>query len=163
MRYHVRTIGRVPVAAPAAPLLLLLITALSAFGAILLPRRGAQQPSALTTVLTGISSGLLTGFAAMPGPPVVPYYVGRDIARVRAKASMVAVFGVAAMAGIGSGAALGLLETRIVVLALALFPLVLLGNWLGSFAFGKVNDRVWRTFVGVVLGAAGIAALAKLF
>jgi len=142
--------------------LLIALIALSAFFAILLPRRGAQQPGALTTGAVGVSAGLLTGFAAMPGPPVVPYYVGRDIPRLTAKASMVGVFGVAAMAGIGSGAAIGVLEWRIVVLGLALFPLVLFGNWAGSLAFGKVSDPVWRGCVGVVLGAAAVAALIKL-
>lgn len=141
---------------------LIALIALSAFFAILLPKRGAAQPSALTTGAVGVSAGLLTGFAAMPGPPVVPYYVGRDIARTTAKASMVCIFGLAAIAGIGSGAAIGVLEWRIVVLGLALFPLVLLGNWVGSLAFGKVSDPVWRVCVGVVLGAAAIAAIVKL-
>ena len=143
--------------------LLIALIALSAFVAVLLPRRGAKQPGLATTGAVGASAGLLTGFAAMPGPPVVPYYVGRDIPRATAKASMVAVFGLAAMAGIGSGAAIGVLEWRIVALGLALFPLVLLGNWIGSLAFGKVGEPVWRIAVGVVLGAAALAALLRLF
>ncbi|MEM6857012.1 MAG: sulfite exporter TauE/SafE family protein [Pseudomonadota bacterium] len=143
--------------------LLIALVALSAFVAVLLPQRGAKQPSATATVATGISAGLLTGFAAMPGPPVVPYYVGRDIPRMTAKTSMIGIFGVAAIAGVGSGAALGVFTGRIAVLGVALFPLVLLGNWLGSLAFGSVSDRVWRVFVGVVLGAAALAALSRLF
>ncbi|MFB0612056.1 sulfite exporter TauE/SafE family protein [Aurantiacibacter poecillastricola] len=142
--------------------LLIALVALSAFVAVLLPRRSANVPGPLTTGLTGLSAGLLTGFAAMPGPPVVPYYVGRDIPRTTAKASMIGIFGIAAMAGVGSGAAIGVLEWRIVILGLALFPLVLLGNWLGSLAFGKVEDRTWRIFVGTVLAAAAVAALVKL-
>lgn len=147
---------------PALARLLIALVALSAFAAILLPRRAAHLPGPLTTGLTGVSAGLLTGFAAMPGPPVVPYYVGRDIPRQTAKASMIGIFGVAAMAGVGSGVAIGVLEWRIVILGLALFPLVMLGNWLGSLAFGKVSDKAWRIFVGVVLAAAAGAALAKL-
>ncbi len=142
--------------------LLIALIALSAFVAVLLPKRGAKQPSALTTSAVGVSAGLLTGFAAMPGPPVVPYYVGRDIPRMTAKASMIGIFGISAFAGVASGAAIGVLEWRIVVLGLALFPLVLLGNWVGSLAFGKVSDPVWRSCVGVVLGAAAIAALVRL-
>ena len=65
-------------------------------------------------------------------------------------------------AGVGSGIAIGVLETRVAVLGLALFPLVLLGNWLGSLAFGKVSDRAWRIAVGVVLAGAAAAALARL-
>ncbi|MBV7265408.1 sulfite exporter TauE/SafE family protein [Erythrobacter ani] len=141
---------------------LIALVALSAFVAILLPRRGAAQPKAGTTAAVGLSAGLLTGFAAMPGPPVVPYYVGRDIPRITAKASMIGIFGIAAIAGIGSGTAIGVLEGKTVALGLALFPLVLFGNWIGSLAFGKVSDRLWRSFVGTVLGAAAIAALVKL-
>ncbi|MEQ8410243.1 MAG: TSUP family transporter [Erythrobacter sp.] len=141
--------------------LLIALIALSAFAAVLAPRRGPEQPGAATTAAVGLSAGLLTGFAAMPGPPVVPYYVGRDIPRVTSKASMIGIFGLAAMAGIGSGAAIGVLEWRIVILSLALFPLVLLGNWIGSRAFGTVGDPVWRTSVGVVLGAAALAALLR--
>lgn len=142
--------------------LLIALVALSAFFAILLPQRGSAQPGPVTTSLTGLSAGVLTGFAAMPGPPVVPYYVGRAIPRHTAKASMIGVFGVAALAGLGSGAAIGVLEWKVIVLGLALFPLVMLGNWAGSLAFGKVSDRAWRIFVGVVLAAAAIAALVKL-
>lgn len=142
--------------------LLIAMIALSAFFVILLPKRASKQPGHLTTGAVGLSAGLLTGFAAMPGPPVVPYYVGRDIPRITAKASMVCIFGLSAIAGIGSGAAIGVLDVRIVVLGLALFPLVMLGNWVGSLAFGKVSDPVWRACVGVVLGAAAIAALVKL-
>lgn len=142
--------------------LLIAVIALSAFVAVLLPKRGAKQPGPVTTGAVGVSAGLLTGFAAMPGPPVVPYYVGRDIPRMTAKASMIGIFGLAAVAGVGSGAAIGVLTWEIVLLGLALFPLVLLGNWIGSLAFGKVSDKVWRTCVGVVLGAAALAALVKL-
>lgn len=142
--------------------LLIALVALSAFFAILLPRRSAMVPGRTTTVLVGLSAGVLTGFAAMPGPPVVPYYVGRDIPRATAKASMIGIFGVASLAGITSGAVSGLLEWEVLVLGLALFPLVMFGNWIGSKAFGKVSDPVWRACVGTVLGAAALAALVKL-
>ncbi|NQX94740.1 MAG: sulfite exporter TauE/SafE family protein, partial [Erythrobacter sp.] len=59
--------------------LLIALVALSAFVAILVPQRGAEQPGVMATTATGLSAGVLTGFAAMPGPPVVPYYVGRAI------------------------------------------------------------------------------------
>ena len=141
---------------------LIALVALSAFGAILLPQRAADLPGRSHTVATGVATGLLTGFAGMPGPPVVPYYVGRAIPREQAKASMLLIFTIAAFAGLGSGAALGLMQVRLLVLAALLFPAVLLGNWLGSLAFGKVSDRLWRGFVALVLAAAALAALAKL-
>ncbi len=141
---------------------LIALVALSAFFAILLPQRQAHVPGPVTTGLTGLSAGILTGFAAMPGPPVVPYYVGRDIPRAVAKASMIGVFGVSAISGAGAGAMIGVLERQTLILGIALFPLMMLGNWIGALAFGKVSDRLWRSFVAIVLAAAAIAALVKL-
>ncbi|QYU69109.1 sulfite exporter TauE/SafE family protein [Leptolyngbya sp. 15MV] len=142
--------------------LLIALVALSAFAAMLWPMRAGAPPGRASTVATGIASGLLTGFAGMPGPPVVPFYVRRHIPRATAKASMVLVFTSASLAGLASGAAFALLTWRLAVLALALFPVVLLGNWLGARMAGRVSDTAWRAFAATVLGAAALAALAKL-
>ena len=142
--------------------LLIALVALSAFAAMLWPMRDGAPPGRASTAATGIASGLLTGFAGMPGPPVVPFYVRRHIPRATAKASMVLVFTSASLAGLASGAAFGLLTWRLALLALALFPVVLLGNWLGARMSGRVGDTAWRAFAATVLGAAALAALLKL-
>ncbi|WP_341713012.1 sulfite exporter TauE/SafE family protein [Erythrobacter sp.] len=146
---------------PVARLLIALV-ALSAFVAVLIPPREPETPGRIHTLLTGAASGVLTGFAGMPGPPVVPYYVGRAIPREVAKASMVLVFTIASTTGIASGLALGTMHWRLLLLALALFPVVLIGNALGRRALGKISDRAWRIFAATVLGAASFAALLKL-
>ncbi|OZA94073.1 TSUP family transporter [Altererythrobacter sp. H2] len=143
--------------------LVIALIALSAFAAILLPRRRALHHGPLVTGGVGVVSGLMTGYAGMPGPPVVPYYVGRDIPRETAKASMMLVFTVAGLAGLLSASVLGIMEMRHPLLAAALFPMVLLGNWLGAKASGKVSDPLWRSVVGLVLGGAAVAALIRLF
>ena len=142
--------------------LLIALVALSAFAAMLWPMRASAPPGRAATVTTGLASGLLTGFAGMPGPPVVPYYVGRAIPRHVAKASMVLIFTAASAAGIASGLALGTMHWRLAGLALALFPVVLLGNALGQRALGRISERAWRIFAASVLGAASLAALVKL-
>lgn len=142
--------------------LLIALVALSAFVAMLWPMRDGAPPGRASTAMTGVASGLLTGFAGMPGPPVVPFYVRRHIPRVTAKASMVLVFTCASLAGIGSGLAFGVMTWRLALLALALFPVVLVGNWLGARMSGRVSDTAWRAFAATVLGAAAIAALLKL-
>lgn len=142
--------------------LFIALIALSAFVAILLPRRAAAQPGLAATGGVGIISGLMTGYAGMPGPPVVPYYVGRDIPRETAKASMLLIFTIAGAAGLASGVVGGIMAWDLFTLSVLLFPMVLVGNALGARASGAISDPVWRTFVGVVLGAAAIAALVKL-
>ncbi|GMM91952.1 sulfite exporter TauE/SafE family protein [Qipengyuania sp. MTN3-11] len=138
------------------------LIALSAFVAIYLPRASDLPPGRATTAGVGVLSGLMTGYAGMPGPPVVPYYVRRDLPRATAKASMLLVFTAAGLAGLGSGAALGVLDWRLAILALLLFPAVVLGNKLGERASDAVGDRAWRIAVGIVLGGAAGAALWRL-
>lgn len=151
------------VTTPAVARLLIAMIALTAFAAVLMPPRGAARPSRIVTGGVGVLSGLMTGYAGMPGPPVVPYYVGRHLPRETAKASMMLVFTMAGFAGIVAGAILGIVRTELALFAVALFPAVLLGNWLGARASGWVSDPLWRAFVGLVLGGAAVAAVLRLF
>ena len=151
------------IADPALARFLIALIALGAFVLVLLPKRpDGHVPSAAETGLTGIVSGVLTGFAGMPGPPVVPYYLRRAISPQLARASMMTIFLATSFAGVGSALALRVATWRELVLAAALFPAVLLGNWLGHQAFGKVGETAWRIFTGAVLGLAALAALWRL-
>jgi uncharacterized protein len=143
--------------------LLIAMIALGAFGLILLPKKPADHvhhPG--ITSATGIASGVLTGFAGMPGPPVVPYYLARHIAPELARASMMTVFLATSLAGVGAALVLGLASWRDLWLAALLFPVVVLGNWLGHKAFGRIGDAAWRSFTAVVLGISALAAIWRL-
>ncbi len=148
---------------PALARLLIALVAFGSFLLVLLPKRPAHHlPSTLETGTTGLASGILTGFAGMPGPPVVPYYLRREIPPLLARASMMTIFLATSVAGVASASLLGVATLREPQLAALLFPAVLLGNWLGSLAFGKIGEKTWRTFTGGVLGLAALAALWKL-
>jgi len=142
--------------------LIIALVALSAFAIILFPRQSDIVHGPVTTGGVGVISGLLTGFAGMPGPPVVPYYVVRDLPRSVVTASMLLIFTVAAATGLAAGAAFGEVDWRLCGLALALFPAVLIGNWVGAKVSGRVSDPVWRVCVGTVLAGAALAALYRL-
>lgn len=143
--------------------LVIALIAFSAFLAILLPRRGAEQPGRLVTGAVGVVSGLMTGYAGMPGPPVVPYYAGRALPRSTIKASMLLIFTIAASAGLASATWLGILRWQLIAFALVMLPVILLGNRLGLAVSGRISDPVWRGTVGLVLAGAAIGALARLF
>lgn len=148
---------------PALARLLIALVALAAFGLVMMPKRPhGHVPGAIETGGTGIACGVLTGFAGMPGVPVVPFYLRRQITPHLARASMMTIFLATSIAGVGSAMALQVATWRELWLAGLLFPAVLAGNWLGHKAFGKVSDPAWRGFVGVVLGLSALAALWRL-
>ena len=148
---------------PALARLAIALVALGSFVMVVLPKRPAHHvPSAIETGGTGIVSGILTGFAGMPGPPVVPYYLRREIPAELARASMMTIFFATSLAGVVSATVLRVATVREPLLAALLFPAVLLGNWLGNRVFGKISDRVWRSFTGGVLALSALAALWKL-
>ncbi|MGY6550494.1 MAG: TSUP family transporter [Erythrobacter sp.] len=138
------------------------LIAFSAFLAILLPRRGSAVPGVMATGAVGVVSGLMTGYAGMPGPPVVPYYAGRALPRVTIKASMLLIFTIAASAGIASAAWLGILRAQLPLFALVMLPVIIGGNRLGMMVSGRISDTVWRAAVGVVLGGAAVGAALRL-
>jgi uncharacterized membrane protein YfcA len=136
--------------------------AIAAFLLVLLPPRPHSTPGTVETLATGLAAGVLTGFAAMPGPPVVPYYLRQTISAERARASMLLVFFGTAIAATLSSFLLGLISAPVLWLSILLFPAVLLGNWLGSKAFGRISERVWRSAVALILGLAGLSAVWRL-
>ena len=147
--------------APIARLLIALI-AIAAFIAVLLPPKLGHVPGRKETIATGLSAGLLTGFAGMPGPPVVPYYLRRELAPAVSRASMMTVFLVAQLTAVLLALAAGQATAREFILGAVLFPAVLAGTWAGNRAFGRVSPTAWRGIAGAVLGASAIAAAVKL-
>ena len=143
--------------------LLIALIALTAFALVLLPQQAAgHRPGPAMVIATGLTSGVLTGLAAMPGPPVVPFYLRQHIVPAEARASMMLIFFATAIAGTLAALWTGLASGATFLLALALFLPMLVGNALGGRAFGRVPVTLWRSVVGVVLGIAGVAALIRL-
>jgi uncharacterized membrane protein YfcA len=142
--------------------LVIALIAFSAFIAILLPRRGSAVPGRLVTGGVGVLSGLMTGYAGMPGPPVVPYYAGRVLPRITIKASMLLIFTIAGGAGLAGATWLGILRWELGLFALVMWPVIIIGNRMGAGVSGRISDPVWRACVGVVLGGAALGALARL-
>lgn len=147
---------------PQVARLLIALVAIGAFVAVLLPHKGHHVPGTAETAATGVACGLLTGFAGMPGPPVVPFYLRREIPPAVSRASMMSIFLVTQGAGVAAAYALGHVSWHALWFSLALYPAVLVGNWLGARAFGRIDARAWRVIAGAVLGAAAVGAVVKL-
>jgi uncharacterized protein len=136
--------------------------ALAAFGMLFIPAKEGAIPGRKETVATGIAAGLLTGFASMPGPPVVPFYMRRKLPPNVARGSMLLVFFSCAIAGSIAAFAMGVATLHLLWLSILFYPALYIGTRLGEMAFGRVSERAWRTFVGITLGLAGVAAVVRL-
>jgi len=143
--------------------LLITLIAVGAFIAVLLPKQPeGHRPGRVAITGTGIASGILTGFAAMPGPPVVPFYLRRHLEPKVARASMMLVFFATAIAGTLAALWVGIATARLFVLSLILFLPMWLGNRVGGRHFGSVAPHVWQAMVAIVLGVAAISAVIRI-
>ena len=133
--------------------------AISAFLLVLIPKQGTKPLHLFYTIATGLAAGVLTGFAGMPGPPVVPYYLRHGVSPHQARASMMLVFFATAIAGTLAAFVSGLATTKLVMVTFALLPPMLAGNWLGARAFGKMDPVLWRIGVSILLGGAALSAV----
>lgn len=150
------------VTAPDVARLAIALLALAAFGLMFVPPKEGAIPGRKETLATGIAAGVLTGFASMPGPPVVPFYLRRKLPPDVARASMLMVFFATAIAGSIASFALGVANLHLLWLSVLFYPALYIGTRLGEMAFGKVSEPVWRTLVGIILGVAGMAAMGRL-
>ncbi len=150
-------------ASPDVARLLITLVAVGAFVAVLLPKQPeGHRPGRVAVAGTGLASGILTGFAAMPGPPVVPFYLRRRLEPKVARASMLFIFFATAIAGTLAALWVGIATWRLFLLALLLFAPMWLGNRLGGRHFGSVAPHVWQAMVAVVLGVAAVSAVVRL-
>ena len=143
----------------------LLITgiALGSFFLFMLKRAPVMNNSPVQLLLVGSSSGLLNGFAAIPGPPVILHFVRDQVPPALSRSSMMVIFFVTAIAGTGAAWWRGMIDEQALVLTALTCPLMVLGNHFGSRFFGAISEPVWRGFVLVLLLIAGAVALARMF
>lgn len=143
--------------------LLIAAIAVGSFGIFLIKRAPTPNRAPSHIAATGLAAGLLNGFAAMPGPPVILYFVRSAVTPMAARGSMILVFFAAATAGTITAWLRGLLDTHLLLVTASVFPLMLAGNHVGSKFFGAIPERTWRTAVVVLLIVSALGPLLKLW
>lgn len=136
-------------------LVLMATVALMASGARL-PGR-VPRPAVLGV---GGLAGLLSGATAMPGPPVMIYFLARPNPAAVNRASLLVFFVFTDIASIATGLVSGVVMAKTVTLAVLLSPALVLGNLIGHRLFGLAHERHYRS---AVLGLLSVIALVTLF
>ncbi len=111
------------------------------------------------SLLVGAASGFMSGSAQIPGPPVLIYWLGRQVvsATVRANAFVFFLFttcisGVALYVG-------GIFTTEVLTRSLALFPIYGLGMIVGSRLFGRASESTYRRVAYVTILVSAIVSM----
>lgn len=137
------------------------LIALLAFVAVVIPRPDLPPAGRLPIILTGLLTGLLGSFAAIPGPPVIHYFVRRGVPAAIARDSLIVIFLWGPLAVAIIALAIGKLDLQLALLALACFPTLALGNALGVRNFGKMPERHWRLLIIGLIAIATAGAIAR--
>lgn len=142
---------------------LIAMVSLGAFVLVVVPLGKVTLARKPALAISGFFTGFFGGFAGMPGPGMAPFYLRGRLPPAAARASMMAVFVIVSPLSATFFIALGVGGMREVLLALSLLPLIIIGDWVGLRAYGRVTTRQWQLSTAMVLGAAALGALSKLF
>jgi uncharacterized membrane protein YfcA len=112
-------------------------------------------------VLIGVGglAGFFSGVAQIGGPPVLVYWLGRDVPAARVRANIVLYFALSTVLTIVSYLIGGLLTVAVLVLAVATAPFYGGGLWLGSHMFGFASEVTFRRICYALIVGAAIIGL----
>jgi hypothetical protein len=123
--------------------------------------RFAHMPGVPARLGVGALSGVLSGAAALPGPPVIVFFLASPATAAVSRASLLAYFLFTAIGSMGFALAADLVGWATVVLALLLAPALILGNWVGEKLFQRAAGGGYRPVALAVLLAIGLVATGR--
>jgi uncharacterized protein len=146
--------------------LLISAVCLSAVGLLAAGRSFVNLPGRGATVAVGALAGLFNGLAAMPGPPVVAFYLAAPVSAQVARVSLVVFFTVTAALALTPTILGGWWTPELVLTAAAGLPLMIFGTHAGNRLFRAYGARHHRAAslavfacIALVSGVHGIAAV----
>jgi uncharacterized membrane protein YfcA len=125
------------------------------------PWRRQHSPNPWVAAIYGAVSGLFNGVAGIPGPPVIAYFLGSNIAKERARASMMVIFALTSVVALVPLYFAGALTTSALVYAVISLPAVWGATSLGQYLFHRSSDMAYRRVGLLVLSAIALLAALK--
>lgn len=120
-----------------------------------------RMPGIPATLGIGIVSGLCNGVAAMPGPPVILFYLSSPLEVAASRASMIIFFIFSAIAALAVAVPAHLVTLHILLLTAILMPALALGSYLSERQFGRMAASSYRTLALSSLLAIGVLAAGR--
>lgn len=132
--------------------------------AVLLLWRGyrfSRTPSTMAQVGVGILSGFLNGSTAMGGPPVILFFLASPEGISIGRASLLVYFFFISAWSIAAQATAGLMNLRVMVLALLMIPFMAAGNVIGDRMFKRSSVAAYQRIALVFLLTIAVLAIAR--
>jgi len=123
------------------------------------PRR--REAGLITRGGAGLTSGLINGAFAIPGPPIIVYAMATEADPARARALMIGYFTFAAVVALASYAAAGLVGWQSLYLFLLAYPAMFVGDKLGYALFLRHGGALYRRIAIVTLFLVGLSLLVR--
>jgi uncharacterized membrane protein YfcA len=112
-------------------------------------------------VLIGGLAGLSSGLAAMPGPPVIAYYLSALLDRATVRASLLMFFLGSSIISAATATWLGLVDLGALALAVLALPPMFVGTRIGLRLTQVGSEAAHRRIAIACLAAIAVATAAK--
>jgi uncharacterized membrane protein YfcA len=119
------------------------------------------RPPASLAWAVGAVSGVANGLAAMPGPPIVAYFLALPQAGQVARASIIIIFAATGVAGLLALLLRGLVQWDAIILSLTALPGLFIGSRLGVIGFRRSSPKLHRPVALAVLSALAVLLILK--
>jgi uncharacterized membrane protein YfcA len=156
-------LGVLALSVVAPPVARLVIAGATAIAVVLLGAGLALRaiPGAVLTVLIGGLAGLSSGLAAMPGPPVIAYYLSAPLDRATVRASLLMFFLGSSIISAATATWLGLVDLGALALAVLALPPMFVGTRVGLRLTQVGSEAAHRRIAIACLAAIAVATAAK--
>lgn len=141
-----------------------IIIGLVLLAAVLLLWRGyrfKKTPPTAAQLGIGFFSGLLNGATAMGGPPVILFFLAAPEGVVVGRASLLVYFCFISAWSIVAQSVGGLLDLKVLVLALLMIPVMAAGNIIGDRLFDRSSASTYQKVALIFLLAIAILAILR--
>lgn len=96
------------------------------------------------STIVGALAGFMSGAAQIPGPPVLIYWLGREVVSATMRANAIVFF---MFTTVVSGTLFvlgGIFTAEVMAISVALFPIYALGMFIGGRMFGLASEATYR-------------------
>jgi uncharacterized membrane protein YfcA len=118
---------------------------------LLLGKRRFGQPSITVTFGVGAMSGILTGLGGIGGPPIVLYAMSGNNSAANNRANFIIFFALTQSIALLVYGLSGILTLEVWRLFALFVPALIIGLFLGRLCFKKIDEKLFRKFVLLLL------------